>query len=183
MRFPVFTMLALLISGLNGCNQEYDYEQLVHQQLSKGVRCDSLFLGYSFAMKSKDFFKHSWELNQKHIVTGASRIEYEMTELSEPARMVFYPDFHDDQIYRMPVEISFKSWAPWNRHLYSDSLIIELVELYKKKYGTDFIKTIHPDYTEESWIKVDGNRRISIFRKDDMTVRIEFLDLTVNRKK
>lgn len=175
--------LIVILFALASCENKTEYEQLVESELEKEVRHDSLFLGYKFGMNSKQFFDHSWKLNQEQIITGSSQIEYELTELSSPARMVFFPEFHDERIYRMPVEISFKSWAPWNRELSSDSLITELVDLYSDIYGRGFIKTIHPELGEKAWIKIDSNRRISIYRKDEMTARIEFLDLSVKRKK
>lgn len=176
-------ILMVIIFALISCENKTEYEQLVERERNKEVRHDSLFLGYEFGMESDDFFDHSWDLNQQKIVTGGDQIEYEMKELSSPARMIFYPDFHDERIYRMPVEISFKSWAPWNRELYSDSLVTELLDLYRNTYGPGFIKTTHPEIKKEAWIKVDGNRRISIYRQDDMKVRVEFLDLSVKREK
>lgn len=175
-----FWIIPLFI--LSSCSQKPEYEQLVEEELGKGVRHDSLFLGYELGMESDSFFQHSWELNQKKIIEGRAQVTYDLEELSSQARMVFYPDFHDNRIYRMPVEISFKSWAPWNPGLSSDSLMVELVDLYRDKYGRGFIKDKLPGINKEAWIKVDGNRRISIYRKDEMTVRVEFLDLPVWHK-
>lgn len=176
---PLVILSFLFIS----CENKPDYERLVEKELAKDVRYDSLFLGYELGMESERFFEHSWELNQKQIITGGTQVEYELEELSSPARMVFFPEFHEDRIYRMPVEISFKSWAPWNPELNSENLIEELVELYSEIYGPGFFKTRHPELDQEAWIKVDGNRRIAIFRKNDMTARVEFLDLSVQREK
>lgn len=178
--YPLSLMIILL--ALISCETKSEYEQLVERELSTGERHDSLFLGYELGMEDKQFLKHSWELNQQQIVTGGSQVEYEMDNLSAPARMVFYPEFHDGRIYRMPVEISYKSWAPWNRELYSDSLASELVDLYSDVYGPGFIKTTHPEIGKEAWIKIDGNRRIAIYRKDEMKVHVEFLDLSVKRE-
>lgn len=183
MKYLIYILL-VVVGLLTACSeQESDYERMVQQELNSGVRHDSLFLGFRLGMQKEHFFDHSWQLNQKKIVTGNSQVEYELENLSAPAKMVFYPDFHNDRIYRMPVEISFKAWAPWNRHLYSDSLANELVDMYSEIYGGGFIKTTHPEIEKEAWIKVDGNRRIIIYRKDDMKVRAEFLDLSVKRKK
>lgn len=175
-----YLVIPLLILG--SCEQKSEYEQLVERELSKEVRHDSLFLGYELGMENEQFFQHSWDLNQKKIVEGGVQVKYDLDELSSPAQMVFYPDFHDDRIYRMPVEISFKAWAPWNPELSSDSLIVELVDLYREKYGKGFIQAKLPEIDKKAWVKVDGNRRISIYRKDEMTVRVEFLDLPIRRE-
>lgn len=176
----IFLIIPLVI--LISCEQKSEYEQLVDKELSKEVRHDSLFLGYELGMDKERFFQHSWELNQKRVIDGKVQITYELKELSSPAQMVFYPDFHDERIYRMPVEISFKAWAPWNPGLSSDSLIVELVDSYREKYGEGFIQARLPGINKKAWIKVDGNRRISIYRQDEMTVRVEFLDLLVKRE-
>jgi len=164
------------------CEQKNEYEQLVQRELSRDVRYDSLFLGYKFGMERQEFFDHSWQLNQQKVITGGTHVEYTLDDLSSSATMTFFPEFHNDKIYKMPIEIQYDSWAPWNKHLFSDSLIVELVDRYKEIYGPGFIKTLHPDHQKMSWIKVDGNRRISIFKKDDMVARIEFLDLSVNEE-
>ncbi len=175
-----FLIIPLLMLG--SCEQKSEYERLVEKELSKEVRHDSLFLGYEFGMESEQFFQHSWELNQEKVIEGGAQVMYDLDELSSPAQMVFYPDFHEDRIYRMPVEISFKAWAPWNPELSSDSLMVELVDLYREKYGKGFIQTKLPEINKKAWVKVDGNRRISIYRQDEMTVRVEFLDLPVKHK-
>lgn len=175
-------LLTFLIS-LQSCEQKTEYQQMVEQELNKGIRNDSLFLGYRFGMERQDFFDHSWNLNQQKIITGGTYVEYKLDELSSTATMNFFPEFHDDKIYRIPIEVQYDSWAPWNKDLFADSLIVELVDLFEDTYGPGFIQTIHPDVGKPSWIKVDGNRRISIYRKDDMKARIEFLDLSVDREK
>lgn len=54
--------------------------------------------------------------------------------------MNFYPNFHDDQIFAMPVFFNYKAWAPWNKELQSDILILEVKALMEKWYGKGFKK-------------------------------------------
>ncbi|MEX1269216.1 MAG: hypothetical protein WEA56_09465 [Balneolaceae bacterium] len=178
MRHLIYFPVALLLIFTASCEQKTEYERLVQRELDSGVRHDSLFLGYYLGMERQDFLDHSWELNQQNIVTGDAQVQYKLRDLSDTANMKFYPDFKNDKIYRMPVEVHFESWAIWNREFHSDSLITQLIDKYEDDYGPGFIHTIHPELGKESWIKVDGNRRISIYRQDDMKARIEFLDLT-----
>lgn len=186
LKYKFLLILPFLLTSfwfLNSCEKKTEYERLVQRELNKDVRYDSLFLGYTFGMERQEFFDYSWELNQQHVITGGSNVEYEIDDLSSSATMRFFPEFHDNKIYKMPVEIQYDSWAPWNKHLVSDSLIVELVDMYEQVYGKGFIQTIHPDIGKKAWIKVDGNRRISIYKDDDMKARIEFLDLSVNKPK
>ncbi|MGF1669274.1 MAG: hypothetical protein ACFCU6_02410 [Balneolaceae bacterium] len=178
--YLIFLILIPFILFSISCEQKTDYEQLVEQELNKGVRSDSLFLGYYLGMDRQEFFDHSWELNRRQIVTGGSQVEYRLENLSKNATMKFYPKFKNDKIYEMPVEISYDAWAPWNRDLFSDSLIVELLDFYRNEYGDNFIHTIHPENGKMAWISVNGNRRISIFKKDDAIVQVEFVDLLSN---
>ena len=179
MKYLILLSIVLFVSA---CEQKTEYEQLVQSELERDVRHDTLFLGYVLGMEHQDFLDHSWDLNQQKIITGGTQIEYPLKELSSEARMVFYPRFHDNKIVRMPVEISFNSWAIWNRELYSDHLIDELMEYYEEIYGPGFIYTTVPDLNREAWTKIDGNRRILIYPKDDMVARVEFLDLSVDQE-
>lgn len=160
------------------CDNRTPYEKILQRELDSGIRQDTLFLGYYLGMPKQEFFDHSWELNQQKIVRGDSHVRYQLEGYSNDATMIFYPDFKDDRISRMPVEIQFDAWAIWNRELYSDSLIVEVLNSFEEIYGSGFIQTIHPEAGKEAWIKIDGNRRISVYRHDDRKVRVEFLDLT-----
>lgn len=178
MKYLFYSISIFLLVFIGSCDQRSEYERLVQRELDSGERNDSLFLGYYLGMEREDFFDHSWQLNQQNKITGGAQVYYKIEGLSDEATMVFFPEFKNDQIYRMPVEVYFDSWAIWNREFYADSLIVELEDLYEDTYGPGFIHTMHPELEKESWIKVDGNRRISIYKRDDRHARIEFLDLT-----
>lgn len=178
MKYLILLSFLVIISA---CEQKTEYERLVQNELDREVRYDTLFLGYELGMERQDFFEHSWDLNQQNIITGGTQIEYPLKELSSDARMVFYPRFHSNRLVRMPIEISYNSWAIWNRELYSDYLIDELIEYFEEMYGPGFIFTAIPDLNREAWTKIDGNRRILIYPKDDMVARVEILDLSVDQ--
>lgn len=160
------------------CEPENEYQQRLETELSKDIRVDSLFLGYYLGMSQEEFYEHSWQLNKQEIVTGQQTIHYRLENLKSPASMEFYPQFKEGQIYQMPVEIHYDGWAPWNRDLFADSLMVEVAELYEEKYSADFFQAIHPESQKKALIDIQGNRRISIFKRDDRILMIEFLDLT-----
>ena len=178
------TLLALVLLTLaTACHSEY--HQRVEEELAKGVRQDSLFLGITFGMSPKEFFAHCWELNKQGLIhEGAQNmtVMYEVEDLKEPATMNFYPDFYEDKIYEMPVTYAYKAWAPWNKELFADSLQQDVLKLYKKQYGNDFIAVEHPK-KGVAYVRVDGNRRISIFKENDTQVKVLFTDLLAERKK
>lgn len=160
------------------CEPKDKYQQRLETELSKDIRVDSLFLGYYLGMPQQEFFNHSWELNSKEVVTGQQTIHYKIEGMKSPASMEFYPQFKDGKIYQMPIEVHYDGWAPWNRDLFSDTLMVDMRERYEEKYNADFFKSVHPETQKEAFIDIQGNRRISIFKRDDRIVIIEFLDLT-----
>ena len=173
-------LFALMLT--TACHSEY--HQRVEAELATGVREDSLFLGITFGMSPKEFFAHCWELNKQGVIregTQNTSVMYELDELKHPATANFYPAFYEDAIYEMPVTYAYKAWAPWNRELFSDSLQLDVLTLYQQQYGDDFIMVDHPKGV--AYVKVDGNRRISIFKENDTNVKVVFTDLLAERKK
>lgn len=180
--FPIVT--AILISGCLSGGEKYT--KLVKTELAKGNKVDSLFLGISFGMTSKAFFGHCWELNKKKIISdGANNtmVLYKLdTALKYPASMNFYPDFYKDKVFNMRASFQYNAWAIWNKAQSSDNLFPDVLKLYKKWYpeGNDFLKiTDKSDRT--IYVKVDGNRRISIGKYDDMIVKVEYTDLSIEQ--
>lgn len=174
----VWTCIVIIFLG--ACTHKSEYSKVVERELAKGTRQDSLFLGLKFGMSQKEFFNHCWELNQQNILsqgTGLS-VRYEVEELNQPAVMNFYPEFHEGKIYQLPISMSYVAWAPWNRNLYSDSLQVHVLKLLEEKHGKGFIKVEHPE-KGIVYVKVDSNRRISIYRKNDSDIAIVYTDLLI----
>lgn len=174
---PVVLILFLL-GGLFSCTQKSEYEQLVDRELSREVQMDSLFLGYYFGMPLEEFLSHSLELNRQQIITGGSKIKYRFDQLDNIAIMEFYPEFRDREIVELPIEVQYEGWAPWNTHLASDSLIADLIEFYEDHYDTSFINHTFEGDETPSYVAVQGNRQIKIYRKNTQFAGIDFVDLT-----
>jgi hypothetical protein len=101
-------------------------------------------------------------------------------ELKHAATMNFYPTFVQGKIAEMPVKFAYSGWAPWNKKLSADSLQIDVLTWYKEVYGNDFIAIKHPE-RGMAYVKIDGNRRISIFKENDLYVWAIFTDLLVRK--
>lgn len=179
--------VAVFLMGLSilfHCRPKDRYDILVKNELAKGIREDSLFLGMHLGMSDKEFYTHCWELNKKGMIrqgTSNTSVLYKMKELDYPAEMNFYPNFYEGRIYEMPVTYSYEGWSPWNKHLSSDSLQLKILNLYKVRYGHDFMEVTHPK-KGTAFIKVDGNRRITIYKVDERQVGVIFMDLLVENK-
>lgn len=170
------------------CKQKSDYHRMVERELASGVRHDSLFLGLHLGMTSKDFYTYCWELNKQGLIRqGAANtsVYYQIKDFSYPAGMDFYPNFYKDKIVAMPIVFAYDSWAPWNRHLFAENLKKEVLALMEKWYGRGFLEIDNPDLvglSGNAFVKVDGNRRISIYNVDDASVRVDIVDLLAQRE-
>lgn len=183
-------MFLSLIFMYTSCTKKSEYQKLVDTELAKDIRQDSLFLGISLQMESKAFFGHCWELNKQGILTNgvANQVKYDVSEdFTHDASMFFYPKFVEGKIFEMPMEFQYNDWALWNQELSVDKLMEEVKDLLEDWYGEGFIKMVSDDGTKSVWVKVDGNRRIRVYRKSISAVAVVFTDLiqlkTMNEEK
>lgn len=178
----------IILAGLYSCGGESkNYKELVEKERKSGKRADSLFLGFYFGMTSKEFYTYCWELNKKGVFRDGNNntmVLYKIdTGLNHPAEMNFYPDFYENKIARMRVEYAYDGWAPWNKKLYADSLLPQVLKLYERWYpdGNKFIRLTNPE-KGIIYVKVDGNRRITIGAYNDRIVKVDFTDLNIEDK-
>ena len=181
----LLALLLISVSVIYGCSPKSRYERRLKHELSTGLRYDSLFLGLYLGMPEKDFYIHCWELNQKGLIRQGSNnttVEYRMEdELKHPGIMNFYPSFVDSKIAEMPVKFTYAGWAPWNQKLSSDSLQTDVMQWIEKKYGDRFMRVDHPK-RGSAYIKLDGNRRISVFRENELNVWAVYSDMSVMKE-
>ena len=187
-------IIILILFILIACSQGSDmdkYNRLVKKELAGNKKVDSIFFGIHFGMTQKNFFAHCWEMNKKGILTdgndgrGNMNVLYKLgKELKYPASMNFYPDFNDSTIWRMRVLFHYDGWGPWNKHMAADSLLPDVLSLYKKWYndGNSFIQ-INDKTRGTLYVKVDGNRKIIIGKYDDVLVKAEYTDMLVEKNK
>jgi hypothetical protein len=186
MKTRIDWILMILISGIiiSGCSPRTKYERRLKHELASGVRYDSIFLGLYFGMPEKEFYVHCWNLNHKGMIKQGetnTTAEYELKdELKHPALMDFYPRFNQGKISEMPVSFKYKGWTPWNKTLSTDNLQKELLKWYEKVYGTGFIQVKHPLHGT-AYVKIDGNRRITIIKEDELHVWAFFTDMLVKK--
>jgi hypothetical protein len=186
MKTRTLWLMPLLISVfiISGCSPRAKYERRLKHELASGVRYDSLFFGLYLGMPEKDFYMHCWKLNKKGLIRQGSTnttVLYNIKdELKYPGTMNFYPKFDQGKISEMPVQYAYSGWAPWNKKLYSDKLAVELLKWYKKVYGSGFIRVKHSEHGM-AYVLVNGNRRITIFKADDLHVWAVFTDMSVKK--
>jgi len=187
MRYSKWILFVVCLMFVFACNSDdRKYDQLVKNELSRGVRKDSLFQGIKLGMTSKEFYTHCWEMNKKGVFfagPGNMTVLYKLPkELKYPASMNFYPDFMQGRIYKMRVLFGYDAFAPWNKQLFADSLQLDVLKLLKTWYkDRDFIP-ITDETKGTIFVQVDGNRRIIIGKYDDAHVKVDYTDLLIDDK-
>jgi len=182
MRCFKWTIFVVALISVFACNSdERRYDQLVKNELSRGIRKDNIFMGIKLGMSQKAFYAHCWEMNKKGLFfagPGNMTVLYKLSkELKYPASMNFYPDFQQNKICKLRVAFSYDAFAPWNKQLFADSLQLDVLSLFKKWYkGNDFI-SMRDSLKGTIFVKVDGNRRIIIGKYDDAHVKVVYTDL------
>jgi hypothetical protein len=151
------------------------------RELAKNIRKDSIFFGIYLGMPAKDFYTHCWELNKTGLIRQGpanTSVYYEIHDFKHPSSMEFYPRFYDNKIIEMPVIFTYQAWSPWNKDLSADSLKVEVLDLMKKWYGDGFLEIKNPKQPGSSaHVKIEGNRRVSIYNLDDSKVQVDIIDL------
>lgn len=168
----VLVFLTLIISCTNDGSK---YTSSVDQE-----KIDTLFLGLSFGMTRQAFYDTSFSYNAKKLIVNGGGDRLSVTyrtrdgELNYPGLIYYYPEFTDNKISAMPMKFKYYQWAPWNKQMWSDSLILDVKELFDEWYGPGFEerkdKSGHPGF-----YKKDGPRSIDIYWIDEqyIGVRIE----------
>ncbi len=179
---PVFLLLAIfLFTHCDGPTQQY--ERKVKEELASGLRFDSLFLGIYLGMPAKEFYTHCWELNKQKLIKegpGNASVLYYPPDFKEITKMTFYPKFYEDKIYEVPIELMYEAWAPWNKQYFADKLEVEALQVLEKWYGEGFMQIEHPE-RGKVFVKVDGNRRISVWHTDEQKVKVLITDLITDK--
>jgi len=169
---------------LSGC-QDSEYAQMVKREQARGVRVDSIFLGLKFGDSKKDFFDKCRKLNQEGVTEDGSgaglkvqvlrKIDSTLTDAK--VYMYFYPEFNEKyQIIEMPVHYAYESYFPYAERYHSKILLPQVLKLLEHDYGK-FIPVSKPG-KDTIYVHIDGNRRITVNKKDDQFVYAKFTDLT-----
>jgi hemolysin-activating ACP:hemolysin acyltransferase len=163
---------------------ESDYTKMVKSELAKGVRQDSILLGIRLGETRHDFYGQCYDLNRQQLVTAGEggTVQYMLTDSTVHAspttmKILFVPAFDNKQVLtNLDLKITYVSWAPWNRQFQADSLESKLKQLLTKWYGgNEFV--IAKIGEEKIPVKVDGNRRIVLYRKEPQTVVVKVQDI------
>lgn len=186
MKVKLISFLALVGILLTACknDKKQDLGRIEQQELAKGIRNDSLFMGFYFGMPKQDFFNYCWGMNKKGIFMEGEgmSVEYQLgkQDFNFPLQMNFYPHFENERIVEMPIRFTYKTLDPWNPNMQTDKLVADVRKLMIKWYGGDLFITNMPT-GKKAYAQVSGNRRILIFVEKDFEVIVLLTDLAANK--
>lgn len=171
-----------------------DYTKYVERELDKGVNNDSLIFDMKIGQTQKEFFEMCWNLNKQKLVdqgTGAKSVKYlePIIDSLNPGiyrkEMLFFGIFDEQKIMQgMDISFNYVSWAPWNKQLQSDSLLLDVKKKILREYpGNDFMEIDIKELKIKAYAKIDGNRQILLYRKNDKDVVVKIENLNYKYKK
>ena len=182
-RTVYLTMILIPLTFL-GC-YESEYSKQVHTEMSKNINRDALIFKMKFGDTKKDFFERCWNLNKKGLVKEGpdNKFVQHILKANKPnvndIRMLFYGLFDEqDMMHGMNMEFSYLAYGPLNKHLTAKKLSVAVRDTIQEWFpGNQFIKLNMKLENKEAFAKVDGNRQIVLYNRDDKDIIVKITDL------
>lgn len=179
----LFSLLMITVS----CSHNQSYEDVVKEELSKGVRYDSLFYNIHLGITYDDFtfycFKNHLDGAFKPNAKGTA-VALELTEgFSAPVQLEFFPKNAQqyEPIKKFTGLVKYKDFSRYDKKYAIENLVKETLQFFEKGYGgREFITIPHENrLLKYNYIKIDGNRKILLkptFNGDLLLLEIEDLN-------
>ena len=194
MRLNKIIFSLLVLTPFLACEIESEYSKLLKQELKSGKSFNDLVLGLKIGQTKDDFFEICADLNKKKLITSGARNLYpeyilypkDSVENGKKIRMSFMGIFDNDRIMKgMDIRFNYYSWIAWREEYNSDNLINEIKDTLQLWYpGNNFIEIdLQLDSKNNlAYVKVDGNRQITMYKIDgrDVAVIIEDVSEKIN---
>tara|TARA_B100001559_G_scaffold91690_1_gene76771 strand:+ start:951 stop:1547 length:597 start_codon:yes stop_codon:yes gene_type:complete len=194
MRLNKIIFSLLVLTPFLACEIESEYSKLLKKELKSGKSFNDLVLGLKIGQTKDDFFEICADLNKKKLITSGARNLYpeyilypkDSVENGKKIRMSFMGIFDNDRIMKgMDIRFNYYSWIAWREEYNSDNLINEIKDTLQLWYpGNNFIEIdLQLDSKNNlAYVKVDGNRQITMYKIDgrDVAVIIEDVSEKIN---
>lgn len=187
-KFKSLIVVFILIVGTVACalTPEERYKALEKAELASGVTYDSLFMGLHFGMSKNTFREYCYDQHlEQQFYQGGQRnsiwVEADIDEMEYPATINFYPEFKAEKITEMNASIYYRPDVQFKDEIFEkDSLLLDVLNLMDSWYGPERTKIRSPFfYKEDVYVKVNGNRRITIYPdQTGQMINLWFVDLT-----
>ena len=194
MRLNKIIFCLLVLTPFLACEIESEYSKLLKKELKSGKSFNDLVLGLKIGQTKDDFFEICADLNKKKLITSGARNLYpeyilypkDSVENGKKIRMSFMGIFDNDRVMKgMDIRFNYYSWIAWREEYNSDNLINEIKDTLQLWYpGNNFIEIdLKLDSKNNlAYVKVDGNRQITMYKIDgrDVAVIIEDVSEKIN---
>lgn len=194
MRLNKIIFCLLVLTPFLACEIESEYSKLLKKELKSGKSFNDLVLGLKIGQTKDDFFEICADLNKKKLITSGARNLYpeyilypkDSVENGKKIRMSFMGIFDNDRIMKgMDIRFNYYSWIAWREEYNSANLINEIKDTLQLWYpGNNFIEIdLKLDSKNNlAYVKVDGNRQITMYKIDgrDVAVIIEDVSEKIN---
>ncbi|MCM4166882.1 hypothetical protein KCTC52924_01737 [Arenibacter antarcticus] len=178
-------IISVITLGFVGC--ESKYTKMLNREAKKNELKDSLIFGMTLGDNKADFFKRCWQLNQEGLISQGPNnktVKYELPmatkqESTSAITLLFYGAFNEQNTMTgMDMSFSYTAWSPWNSNLSAQHLLPIVQDTLRKWFpGNDFIKVKSDQLKNTTFVKIDGNRQIMAYAKDDKDVVVKIEDL------
>ena len=186
-RYALFLVVIIMIS----CQSEY--EKLVDRELDTNEVHTDLLLGLNIGQTKKEFYAACWDLNKNQVISQGPTNENvlyiipkeEMRNDTNQVEMLFFGIFNEEDVMiGVRQRFFYTAWSLWNDDMQSDKLIESIKNYYLDKYsGNDFINLDLGLEKVKSYVKVDGNRQITVYQRDPKEVGAKIEDLRYKLKR
>lgn len=182
----IFLVFLIFTNCCISCNLNSPYANLIKSELRSGKQVNDLIMGFEFGMSKDLYFDRCAELNKlKEITSGGRNFSPEKILIpnnsdGKKIKMSFFGTFDDKRILNgLDVRFNFLGWSSWNKE-YQSSVLLEQIKdsLLSWFHGNNFLAVEIEGINKETYVKVDGNRRIILYTVDTKDVALKIDDLT-----
>lgn len=169
----ILPLIGVWVLFLSSCKEEM-------KNNCQGEDCTKLILNIELGMAQKAYFDSCHENNKRKLVMDGEdlRVIYDLKDLSYPGRLGFKPKFDtSSKLAAWEARFNYYAWAPWNQHLYSDSLMLDVQRWVDKRFGagTWIQKSING---QPVLLCLEGTRNTQIKKVDEQHVLLTIWDPT-----
>lgn len=186
-RSKLFKSVLIGVIFFSSCVHKKNYEEVVRDELSRGVRYDSIVYGIRLGMTYDEFYSYCFDKNIEGVFkpntsgTGVTTILEE--GFNSPVVLEFYPQVNQNNeiitIYN--ATLKYKEFSYYNKNHSIKNLLNETIRAFEKGYeGSEFFTIPHENkLLKYNYIKMDGNRKITVkptFEGDQLIIKFEDLN-------
>ena len=178
-------LLILIVLIFAMCSKPKSRWELIEEQqkleISKGIRKDTIFLGFTFGMTSTQVNNKFKKLLAEGNISENSKGEYEYIiplDVPKNPKATFITRYFNNSLY------SFRLNIESNTPVEAELIQLGMVKLYQKKYRSFIEVPSILDQKESDFIFIIGNQQINInYPFYSTTATVDYKDFMMEKRK